>query len=513
MRTKLFRIAALLLSTVMLLVSFAACSGAGEDEDTTDEIVENGTNSAGDPVTLKLGYAQGDPLNPFTAQSVMNQELGTLLYDPLFVIGPDFEPAPVLAESYASNGVQLSVKLKGNAIFSDGSVITAGHVAASFQKAITSPQYQAQLANFKSAKSEADTVIFELKSADPYAVNCLDFAIVKDPDAQTPIGGGRYRLNTTDGETALIANTGNIRGQVPVISSIQLVNVPDSDAVIHALKIGNISFVFDSLRSGETQRMNASTADTALNNLVYLGVNAKSTLLGDVNIRKAVSLALDREKIVLTGYQGHASAASDPFHPDWAAYQKTENKPQGIDTKAASALLTAAGYDKKNTKGIVTKNNRPLQLKLLVNEGNAFRTETAQLIADQLAAVGIDAQITTLAFDKYQSAISAGNYDLFLGEVRLTRNMDLSPLLRKGGTAAFGVDTNASASQAYEKLRTGETGLADFITAFRNEPPLIPLCYRKGISVYSRAIKTEVKSTEGDVFFNIAAWSFETTTK
>lgn len=508
LQNRALRLTAIALSISTILFSFYACSSINGGEDTTGITPIEETDSNGEALSvLKIGYTQNDTLSPFTAVGTVNQELSSLLYDPLFTLDEHFQAVPVIADSYTQNGTTLTVTLKGRVRFTDGTALTADHVVASFNKARTSPAYQARLAVFKEARKEGDRVVFTLNRNDPYAVNCLDFAIALDPDAAIPVGSGRYVLDSTDSPSKITYNRDNIRGQKPAIEEFSLISVSDSSSVSNALKIGNISFVFDALSSGSVQRVNASTADVALNSLVYLGVNSKSTLLSDLTVRKAVSYALNREEIAATGYQGHACATAEPFNPVWQAYLDLGRNVPVQDLGGAQQLLKDAGYTQKNASGIVTNNSRPLQLRLVVNSGNAFREEAAQLIADQLAKAGIGIQITTLEYDAYVKTVSAGSYDLYLGEISLTRNMDLTPLFSQGGAVSYGIDTAGATCTAYAQLLNGEIQMADFLTAFNGELPVIPLCYRKGLSLYARSITVPVLSTESDAFYNIAEWA------
>lgn len=508
LQTKALRLTALALSFSTILFSFFACSSLEDEEPATDHTPVVETNTNGEALsTLKIGYTQSDTLSPYTAVGTVNQQLSSLLYDPLFTLDAHYNAVPIIAESYTLSGVTLTVTLKDGVQFTDGTKLTADHVVASFNKAKTAPAYQARLANFKSAKNEQGQVVFTLSRNDPYAVNCLDFAIAKDPDAAVPVGSGRFVLDSTKAPSKITWNSGNIRGLKPKIEEFSLISVSDNKSVNNALKIGNISFVFDSLSSGAVQRVNAATADVSLNNLVFLGVNYKSTLLTDINVRKAISCALNREEIVTTGYQNHATAASEPFNPAWNVYQNLGRTVQVQDQGGAEQLLKNAGYTEKNSSGVYTNNNRPLQLKLVVNSGNAFREEAAQLISEQLTQAGIGVEITTLAYDQYVAAIKAGSYDLYLGEVNLTCNMDLTPLFSKGGSVSYGIDTAGATCTAYTKLLNGEIQMADFLTAFNDELPVIPICFRGGLILYSRAITVPVTSTESDVFCNIHEWT------
>lgn len=508
LRTKVLRLTALSLSFATILFSFFACSSMEETTDETELTPVAETNTNGEVLsTLKIGYAQSDSLSPYAAVGTVNQAFSNLIYDPLFTLDANYNAVPVIAESYTLSGTTLTVTLKNGVRFTDGTELTADHVVASFNKAKTAPAYQSQLANFASARSDRGSVVFTLNRSDPYVVNCLDFAISKDPDSAVPVGSGRFALDSASSPSKITWNSDNIRGQQAQITEYSLISVSDNNSVNNALKIGNISFVFDTLSSGSTQRVNAATAEVSMNNLVFLGVNKDSALLADVNVRKAVSAALNREEIVTTGYQGHAAAASEPLNPAWSVYQQLGRTVQAQDVTGTEQLLANAGYTGKNTSGIFTNNNRPLQLELVVNSGNAFREDAAQLISEQLAKAGIGVQITTLAFDQYTQAIQSGSYDLYLGEVNLTRNMDLTPILSAGGTASYGINTEGASCTAYTQFLNGEIQLVDFLNAFNEELPIIPLCFRGGLALYSRAIQVPVVSTESDAFYNIHEWS------
>lgn len=508
LKTKALRLTAIALSFSTILFSFYACTSLEETDTTTDPAPIVETNSNGEALsTLKIGYAQNDTLSPYTASGTVNQKFSTLIYDPLYTLDANYNAVPIIAESCTVSGVTLTVVLRDGVQFTDGTRLTADHVVTSFNKAKTAPAYQSQLTNFKEAKNTDGNVVFTLNHADPYAVNCLDFAIAKDPDAAVPVGSGRFVLDSTTSPNKITWNKDNIRDVEPQIEEFSLIGVSDNNSISNALKIGNISFVFDPLSSGSTQRVNASSANVAMNNLVFLGGNSKSTLLADINVRKAVSSALNREEIVTTGYQGHAAAASEPFNPAWSVYQDLGRTVQEQDLAAVEQLLQTAGYTEKDASGIYVKENRPLQLRLVVNSGNGFREEAAQLISEQLAEAGISVQITTLAFDQYTQAIQSGSYDLYLGEVNLTRSMDLSPLLTEGGAVTYGIDLKGAACTAYTQFLNGQIQIADFLNAFNTEMPFIPLCYRNGLILYSRAITVPVVGTESDAFYNIHEWA------
>ena len=88
--------------------------------------------------------------------------------------------------------------------------LSASDVVYSFEKAAVSPHYRAQLSNFSGAKVQNGEIVFTLKEADPYALACLDFAVIKrgsdSSETAIPVGSGRYTAVRGDSSVTLKAN-------------------------------------------------------------------------------------------------------------------------------------------------------------------------------------------------------------------------------------------------------------------------------------------------------------------
>ena len=176
MKKKIIRAAAaILVLTVALSFAFSGCSNKKDGGDETTTMPPEAVEAV---QTLKLPYSKGDKLNPFTATSMLNQQLMPLIYDGLFALDKNYNPQPLLASNYSRSGRTLTVSL-ASAKFSDGSSVSASDVVASFESAKKSPAYKTQLANFSSAKVSGNSVVFSLADDDPYAINCLTFAVTK----------------------------------------------------------------------------------------------------------------------------------------------------------------------------------------------------------------------------------------------------------------------------------------------------------------------------------------------
>ena len=109
MKKKIIRAAAVILVlTVALSFAFSGCSNKKDGGDETTTMPPEAVEAV---QTLKLPYSKGDKLNPFTATSMLNQQLMPLIYDGLFTLDKNYNPQPLLASNYSRSGRTLTVSL------------------------------------------------------------------------------------------------------------------------------------------------------------------------------------------------------------------------------------------------------------------------------------------------------------------------------------------------------------------------------------------------------------------
>ena len=506
----IYRIISILLILSLCLGCLGGCGSGSTTETTTagETVATTEKPPASEPKVLKLPFSKAEALNPFRVKSMINQELCALIYDSLFRVDAAYKPIPVIAKDFSANGLALTVNIKSGLKFSDNSALNADDIIDSFSQAKTSPAFSAHLSNILSAYRLSDYIIvFNLRSADPYAVNCLDFAIVKAGNTSaSPLGSGRYILTESKGTNYLKANPARLGKFTPKIKKITLVNITDSNALNYSLQIGNLSFAFSDLRSGKYQRVNASSLEVGLNNLVYLAFNKASANLKTSGVRSAVSLLIDRNAVAQTAFQGHARLTYSPFNPAWTAKYDFTVKP---DQKTAVSLLEGAGFNKIYDTGVRYGGwGNALVFTLLVDKSNAFKTEAAKMIKSRLWKAGIKVNIKSLPLPEYVAAVKAGSYDMYLGETMLTPDMSLSPMLLAGGSITYGINTASGASVAYRQFLNGSLDIKGFVDAFNADMPFVPLCYRNGIAVYARTLTVPQQCNTGDVYCDISGWIF-----
>ena len=125
-----------LILILVLTVSLTACRKESQHHETVS--VETGIEEL-DNSDVVLPYSREDGVNPFLAESLMNQPLMPLMYDGLYELDDRYEPQPNLAAESGYTDGALVVRLNRDKRFSDGSEVSADDVVYSFEQAKTRP--------------------------------------------------------------------------------------------------------------------------------------------------------------------------------------------------------------------------------------------------------------------------------------------------------------------------------------------------------------------------------------
>lgn len=528
---------------ICLMLAAAVClSAAGCGKSNTSQgSADNGEHSvptAGSTV-MQLLYCSSDSFNPYTAATAINREVCKLLFEPLYKVDNSFSAEPALAASAENSDTVCRVTLK-DAVFTDGSAVTAADVVYSCNLAKnTAGAYSAAMYEIASVSAEGSkTVVFKLSRRDPYFLNLLDFPIIKsgsdkitdaDGVVQPPIGCGRFKLN--EAADGLVKNS-SYYGVHPYIETVRLINAPDAESVSHYVEVGATDAYYTDATDGNIVRMSGKKADINLNRLTFIGINGSSALLAQPELRYAISSALDRSAICKSAFYNNAEAATGFFHPDFADTAAVQTLQKTADTKIALENLGKIGYNDSDTAGYrINSSGKHIVLSMLINGENASRKAAAELCTAQLKSIGIELRITEKSFEQYAEALAAGSFELYIGEVLIPANMDITALVLPGGSAAYGVveakaenkaegeegassETDvenepapATISELYASFYAGTAEITDIATALLTQMPAIPICYRKGLLFYDSGVCELSGAGLSDIFSGLSSGS------
>lgn len=499
----LLRLCALLFC---LLFLFAGCKGNGEEEDPTapEQTNQSGETVAPSEKNIKLPFFEKDTLNPYFAVSRENRSLASLYAEPLYRVIANYTPHPILAKSGTGSGKTFKVELQA-AKFSDGTNLTASDVVYSFQKAKASTWYGARLAKIESAKARGNSVEFTLTEPNAYVENLLTFPILKQGTAETPegvpVGTGPYILRP-NGETQKNTQNASSASAMPV----SLITIKDATHLKNALEIGNVSFLFSDFEKGSYERIVAQNTFITMNHLVYLGMNEAKPPLNSAALRTAIYYGVDKNGIASSAFQGCAQAAGLPIHP--AALQAQEITPPSTakDSKRAVEILSKIGYNRYDKNGILSNGTTSLQMTVLVNSENPFRLAAAKHVANTLSELGLNVTVESVPYDTYAARLRSGDFFLYIGEVKLPEDLDLSVFFAPGGAANVGIAPELSVCAAATAWHQGAKSPAQFAEIFLDDMPFVPLCYRSGMAAYEKRLTPDFSVASYDIYGDVAVW-------
>ena len=146
-------------------------------------------------------------------------------------------------------------------------------------------------------------------------------------------------------------------------------------------------------------------------------------------------------------------------------------------------------------------------LTLLVNGENSFKTAVAGYLADSFTAAGVPVEARVLPWEEYAAALAAGDFDLYYGEVRLTADWDLSPLLSTGGALNYGGWSNQETDSllaAYGAAENRAAAMEALCRHLRQQSPILPVCFKSSSVLTQAGVLEGLIPTASEPLHNLA---------
>lgn len=364
-------------------------------------------------------------LNPILVASTAELQVATPMHQSLVGIDPStFEPVPQLAESWevAEDALSWTFHLRTDVTWHDGEPFTADDVKFTMDTMVDAEVNSTRGRQFMTITEtevvDDHTVVFHLAS--PWASLPVILAgrwsagpkhILENVDiatdtsyTQNPIGVGPYKyVGASAGDHVQLEAYDGFYGGTPAIKQVIFKIIPDSNVQIAQLRTGELDAIpfFPDASVQTVQGIPGIVVDRAPESIWYaLHVNNNRTdLFGDKLVRQAFSYAIDKEALIQGILHGEGKIATGPIIPEieWAYNPDVMLFP--YDPDKARELLVEAGWSESD--GGWEKDGTKMEFTLTAFTGNSTVEQTAVLVQQYLADIGVKANMEVLEFSTF----------------------------------------------------------------------------------------------------------------
>ena len=381
--------------------------------------------------TARVGISQ-EPivLNPIMGSQTVNTIVSTNILEGLLFVGADGNYQPGLAAEVPTtanggvspDGLTIRWKLRSGVLWSDGRPFTSEDVLFTY-RVFTEPQNPIPIrVGYNEIESvtapDSDTIVVKYKRlyapfrehlspvlpAHVFGGNPL---IDKHEFNRAPIGTGPFRLvSWASGDNITLARNPNYRDTgKPHVDGLIFKVVPSREAAVQAYKVGEIDVLwnlaesnipeFEAIADSVIQPKPSPRVERLILNASCPGGPQQGDpacphpVLGDLKVRQAIELAIDKKAMVEKLLFGKTTVATSVIPLGWFAptLQPSEHNPG-----RARQLMDEAGWV-AGSDGVRVKSGVRAQIEFGTTTGDRLREQTQQVIQEQLRDIGIAVEI------------------------------------------------------------------------------------------------------------------------
>jgi len=383
----------LLVVLASLLVSLCACGGDTDGE-----------------TSVTVGIAQElDSLDPHKAVAAGSTEVLFNVFEGLMKPSPDGEVVPALASDYkvSDDGLTYTFTLREGVTFHNGEPVTTEDVLYSLERCAGSENDGTPLISAFSAVSAFDApddshVTLTLSEPSLEFIYSMTAAIIPqgsgDSIANAPIGTGPFQfVSYTPLESLVVKKYDGYWGEAAHLDQVTFRIFQSGDTMVMSLKSGGIDMAIHvpNTQAGELTDFTIESDTMKLVQALYLNNTEKP--FDDVRVRQALCYAVNVQDIIDLVCDGHGVATGSSMYPAFTRYFMPElASAYPTDVEKAKQLLTDAGYTDGFEMDITVPSNYPQHV------------QTAEVIADQLKAIGVTANIVPVDWDTWVTDVYRG---------------------------------------------------------------------------------------------------------
>jgi peptide/nickel transport system substrate-binding protein len=390
----------------------------------------------------------------------VDQDVDRLIFSSLLRFDDRGLPVNDLIESMgiSQSGQNYNISLRQNAVWHDGQPLTSDDVVFTVEllRSDELPIPDDIRSLWQDIEVEPlDEHTLQFRLPEPYApfLDYLNFGILPEhllgdlsPDEiidsefnLQPVGSGPYRFDSflVDGDQisgVVLTAFEDYYHDPPFIEQFIFKYYPDPGSAIEAYQSGEVlgigQVTNDILPQALREpNLNMHSGQVPLLSIIFLNLDdPQLPFFQDVEIRRALLMGIDRQRIISQLNEGQATLAHGPVFPgSWAYYDGIEKI--DYDPEGAINILRAAGYSIPASGSQVRTNDegQSLSFELVYPQGTKYEL-LAEAIAADWEVLGVQANLEAVpADDLVNDYLDTRDYHAALVDINLTRSPDPDP--------------------------------------------------------------------------------------
>lgn len=390
------RISVLLVFVLTLALALCGCTGERQGESTVSQI------------TIGIPQDVEDSLDPHKAVAAGTEEVFFNMFEGLMKPDSDGNLNPAVASGYkvSEDMKTYTFTLREGVKFHDGSLVTVEDVKYSIERCADTSEPVLLVEAFSNIESvttpDEKTIVVQLKEGNPDFLASMDSAIIpasnQDPDG-VAIGTGPYKfVSHAPQESFVLEKFNEYWGKGANIEKVILKVCSNTDTIVMNLNGGSIDMFARLTATQVSQLSNQFNVVEGTMNLVQaMYLNHAEKPFDDERVRQALCYAIDKQYILDMTSDGHGTPVGSSMYPAFGKYYMPELAEYYTkDTEKAKKLLADAGYPNGFSFTVkVPSNYTP-------------HVEAAQVIAEELKAINVTAEIELIEWETWVSDVYSG---------------------------------------------------------------------------------------------------------
>ncbi|MBP3319877.1 MAG: ABC transporter substrate-binding protein [Ruminiclostridium sp.] len=487
------RAVSLAMAMVLMLLTLAGCGGSGSSSKEKD------TN------TLVVGLSsEPDKLDPENTTSMYARQVNSVIYDNLLTKDENGEYVGDLAEEYtvSEDGLVYTFQLRKGVKFHNGEELKASDVVFTFTRGQenAASQFFYDSVDHAEATDEYTAVItlkypfisFKEILTQPQTGILNEKAVTEGGEdyARNPVGTGAYQFeNWNSGQSITFKSFDDCWSGKPAIPNLEFRIVNDQSTAMISLEKGEIDIYYNlsaTYRESVEETGTLAFEEAPAESYNHLVLNLEDPYLSDVNVRKAISYAVDKASVLKVGADDSGVIAETQMSPAMYCY------PEGFK---------GYEYDIEKAKACLAESAYPDGFSCKLNVTTGASEKMGTVIQANLAEIGIDVQLNILEFSALSDGCHTGNFTMaILGRsyhmqdptLGLNNNFNSQFIGRSGNYARYS-NEQVDAWFAETFVETDEAKRVELfnniLTALKDDAVNVPFFWKMDTLVYNKNLK------------------------